>query len=286
MPANPLETLTSPIKLVEATPELVKAVQQLLGVAADGIPGPKTLEAFRRFKQQYFLSDPDWLGSTTAKKLLELSFNFQKGINRDLTLASRIIRYCLAQNYSIAVGERLYNIVYVEGINVDGSSNNDRLNEWNDRRIVIEIVGGKPKIVGNWVATSEPGAKYTYSPLNPEGAARIAFGQYTSWRVGIHKDHEALVQVADIKIHRDRNKDGSRAGDPVRIGCYGINQHWGYDMAHVNGASAGCLVGQSRNGHREFMRIIKQDKRACADKNYIFLTAVISGDDLIKQFPA
>lgn len=73
MLTNPLETITNPVKLAEASPELVKAVQQRLNVAVDGIPGPITMDAFRRFKQQCFLSDPDWLGPTTARKLLKTS---------------------------------------------------------------------------------------------------------------------------------------------------------------------------------------------------------------------
>lgn len=75
MSANPLETITNPVKLVEASPELIKAVQQCLNVTVDGIPGPITMDAFRRFKQQCFLTDPDWLGPTTAKKLLEIISN-------------------------------------------------------------------------------------------------------------------------------------------------------------------------------------------------------------------
>lgn len=68
---NPLGTITAQVLLTEAPTEVIKAVQKCLGVATDGIPGPKTMDAFRSFKQQHFLSDPDWLGPTTAKKLLE-----------------------------------------------------------------------------------------------------------------------------------------------------------------------------------------------------------------------
>lgn len=292
MTLNILESITNPVKLQEAPLEIVKAVQiELIRIGlfndrVDGIAGNKTMVAFHQFKNLTGLGEFDTLGQTTAQKLLKVKSITPKQLHLGNDLAARIIKYCLAQNYSVAVGDRLYNLVYVEGVDADGKPNADRLNEWNDRRIVIEIVGGTPKIVGNWLATSEPGAKYTYSPLNPEGAARIAFGQYKSWKVGIHKDHEALVQVANIKVHRDRNQDGSRAGDPVRIGCYGVNQHWGYDMTRVDGASAGCLVGQSRQGHREFMALIKQDQRYQANHNYLFDTAVIPGDDLAKRFPA
>jgi hypothetical protein len=70
--------------------------------------------------------------------------------------------------------------------------------------------------------------------MNPQGAARIAFGQYTAWQVGRHGTsdrHEALVQVVEVKVHRDLNKDMQRTGDTkgtaqadrTDTGLFGIN---------------------------------------------------------------
>lgn len=173
------------------------------------------------------------------------------------------------------------NIVYVEGVDLNGKVNADRMNEWNDVRLCYDINNDKPRLIGSWKATTEPGWKYTSSPLNPQGAFRIAFGQYKAWSVGWHKDHEALVQVGEIKGFRDRNKDGFRTGDPIVTGSnFGINQHWGYDMSLVDGASAGCLVGQSRQGHREFMSIVKSDVRYRQNKNYVSWTSILDGSKL------
>lgn len=202
--------------------------------------------------------------------------------------ASRIVNYMRQKQYFVAVGPQKYTIVYVEGADWDGSPNADKFNQWNDRRIVIEIVSGVPKIVGNWAATSEPGDHYTYNPMNAKGAARIAFNQYKAWRLGYHgrsDRHEALVQVANVAVHRDLNQDGQRTNDLVYEGLFGINQHWGYDMKTVGRASAGCLVGQSRKSHREFMALIKQDRRYQKNNSYTFMTTVIAGDDLAKAFP-
>jgi hypothetical protein len=77
-------------------------------------------------------------------------------------LASKIISFMLKQNYFICRGQHRYNIVYVEGTNGDGTANSDTFNEWNDRRVLIEIESDTPKIVGNWLATTEPGATYTF----------------------------------------------------------------------------------------------------------------------------
>jgi hypothetical protein len=51
-------------------------------------------------------------------------------------------------------------------------------------------------------------------------------------------------------------------------------------MVFVNRASAGCLVGKSIDGHKEFMRWLKSDRRYKASNAYIFCTAVIPGDKL------
>ena len=189
----------------------------------------------------------------------------------------RIVAYMKKQGYKLFVNPGELNIVYVEGVNWDGKLNSDRMNEWNDRRLILDH---NLQVIGNWVATTEPGWKYTSHPLNPQGAFRIAFGQYQAWRVGTHKDHEALVQVAPVKGHRDRNKDGFRTGDPVVNGNFGINQHWGGDSPVVGPWSAGCLVGQTRTGHREFMKLVKSDVRYRQDNNYIFWTTVLPGDKL------
>lgn len=127
--------------------------------------------------------------------------------------------------------------------------------------------------------------------MNPKGAARIQFGQYKAWAVGIHgtaEPHEALVQVGDITVCRDFNKDFKRTGDKLDTGDdFYVNQHYGFDFPRndIRLASAGCLVGRTREGHREFMAIVKQDRRYLANRKYTFYTSVIPGDDLLKKFP-
>lgn len=197
-------------------------------------------------------------------------------------LASRIIKYMQAKGYKIFENTKQYNIVYLEGAAVDGTPNDDRANQWNDRRLVLQILNGVPSIIGNWAATTEPGDYYTYNPMNAKGAARIAFGQYKSWVVGWHKNHEALVQTAPITVCRDLNEDFMRTGDRTDEGMFGVDQHWGGDSSVVGRWSAGCLVGQSIKGHKEFMALIKQDTRYQENKDYVYWTTVIPADDLHK----
>jgi predicted chitinase len=174
-------------------------------------------------------------------------------------LAHHIIAAMERKGYQIDRGPNEINIVYVEGMNADGSPNDNEANKWNDLRLLIRFEGGEPRIIGKWAATTEPGRYYTEHPLSPGGAARIEFGQYRAWQVGIHRgDHEALVQTGGhVTVCRDENRDNLRTGDPRQTGDFGINQHWGYDLASVDKASAGCLVGQSKIGHREFMALVK-----------------------------
>lgn len=275
--------------------ETVKWVQAhlirlgLLDPPADGKFGALSKQALQAFQSITNLSESGF-GEQTYHLLDTVSEAIPIKLGNDF--ASRIVRYMQAQKFFIAISKQQYNIVYIEGADADGTPNADQFNEWNDRRIVLEFVNGAPHIVHNSFATTEPGAKPTYQPSNPKGAARIAFSQYQAWQVGRHvgssgfEPHEGLLQRAEVEVYRDRNRDGLRTGDSLDKGLFGINQHWGYDSQHVGTASAGCLVGQSRNSHRDFMALIKQDQRYQTHPSYLFFTTIISGDDLAKRFPA
>jgi len=90
------------------------------------------------------------------------------------------------------------------------------------------------------------------------------------------------VQVADVPVSRDLDENFRRAGDRVFIGMFGINQHWGFDrpMHDVHDASAGCLVGRSRQEHVAFMQCCKRDARYMANHGYRFMTSILSSADL------
>jgi peptidoglycan hydrolase-like protein with peptidoglycan-binding domain len=266
---------------------------RLLDPPADGKFGPLSAAALKKFQDTLKIEESEYLGKITAEKLIETKPDQlpKPSLKLSNNLPSRIVKYMLAKNYVVFTEPKEYNIVYVEGMNEDGSLNDDAPNQFNDRRIVIEIVDGVPKIVNHWQATTEPGRHYTIMPMNPQGAARVQFGQYKAWSVGMHGTadrHEALVQTAPITVCRDFNRDFKRIGDKLDTGLFYVNQHWGFDFPQndIRVASAGCLVGRRRQGHREFMAIIKQDRRYIANPGYVFYTTVIPGDDLVKMFPA
>jgi hypothetical protein len=211
---------------------------------------------------------------------------------KETRLAKRILRYMRSKGYWIARSPNMMNIVYVEGMNDDGTLNDDAFDHWNDRRMVIRIApGGKPEFLVNDQSTTEPGKFYTMNPLNPLGAARIAFGQYKAWTVGLHQNTQpALVQRGDVRVHRDLDKNGKRSpSDPIDIGnWFGINQHsTAKDKipATIGLYSAGCLVGRRYAWHLKFLSTVKKDVRFKRNAGYLFVTAVLAGDDLVKKEP-
>lgn len=194
-------------------------------------------------------------------------------------LAGRVTRAMVAKGYSFVRHPTCINIVYVEGMSPDGTANGNAPNRFNDLRMVIRCdAEGVPR-ADLWDGTTEPGKYYTEHRENAAGAARIAFGQYKAWHVGIHPHdpHEALVQVDEIVVCRDGNEDFNRVGDPEDRGLFGINQHWGWDLPtnDIKNASAGCLVGRTKAGHRAFMALVKADARFKVSNGYRFQTAVM-----------
>jgi hypothetical protein len=252
----------------------------LLSPPADGAWGSQSQAALKEF--QSYNSLP--IGKLDEATIEALQKSKPPEFLLTIDLASKIIRYMQREKYFISRGPKRFNIVYLEGCDRNGTPNEDKLDDWNDRRILIEIADyQRPLIIGNWLATTEPGAFYTFNPLNPEGAFRIAFGQYRAWVFGRHgrTQYPALVQAGRVAGYRDKNKDGLRTGDPFVAGEYfGINQHHGWDMVMIGPGSAGCLVGQSIEEHERFLDLLRGDLRYQVNPNYIWYTTIIDAGKL------
>ena len=213
-----------------------------------------------------------------------------------MTLAERIFAYMYAHECEIYRLPGELNIVYVEGMGDYGKLIPDTWDAWNDRRIVFDFHEGRPRLILNHQATTEPGKAPTFAAaaMRLGGIFRIQFGQHLNcWKIGHHKGnlaHPALVQIPSRVItgYRDRNRDGKRPGDLLSKG-YGINQHGtrpGFVSRIVGYYSIGCLVGRTWPEHLTFIHICKTDPRYKADPNFAFSTTLIAGDDLQKLFPA
>lgn len=205
-------------------------------------------------------------------------------------LAKKLEAYFLSKNWHIDRQPDAVNIAYIEGANADGTPNADRPDEWNDRRIVfMYLPNGEPFISHNSAATTEPGVSATNSKKAAAlgGVARVQFGQFHVWQMGYHKrdtSHPALVQVSELYVTRDRNRDGKRTDDLISRAT-GINQHGtepGINSRKVGRWSEGCLVGQYWSMHLNFIDLCKADPRYIANPKYLFHTAVINGDEFGK----
>ncbi len=284
-------TTVLPMTAVAADAEFAAEVQGQLHVAGlldwppDSRFGPVSEWALQAFCKRTGLSlDSGFTreiarrlaGVSPAKPLYAIDFSAAD-------FAARIVMTMQRQTYWIAMHPECANIVYIEGCDPNGDPNGNVPNQFNDLRLIISIsADGKPKIDGAWEATTEPGRYWTQHPMNPNGAARVAFGQFKAWSVGTHNAgkasaHEALVQVRSLNVFRDFNRDYQRAGDHTDSGIFGINQHWGYDRPKddLSTSSAGCLVGRSRAGHRQFMTRVKEDPRYAANHSYRFITTIM-----------
>lgn len=128
------------------------------------------------------------------------------------------------------------------------------LDHWND---TLGIGGSLWRI---FQGTTDPGAPYTRSPLDPDGAAWLLPGTYR-YVLGRHKSIfvNALVPAPNEKtpVRRDRDQDGRpEYGEKVEI-AWGINIHKGGSISRpVSKWSAGCQV-LPREEWEEFWRTIR-----------------------------
>ncbi len=113
--------------------------------------------------------------------------------------------------------------------------------------------------------TTDPGTFWLRNPMQPQGTAILAQGQYKgAYRIGLHQGkYKALVQVKPIIVIRDYDRDAKldfRNGTKSK-GLFGINIH----RANLNGItkqvdkySAGCQVFANINEFKEFLSLCEK----------------------------
>lgn len=113
--------------------------------------------------------------------------------------------------------------------------------------------------------TTDPGTFWLRNPMQPQGTAILAQGQYKgAYRIGLHQGkYKALVQVKPITVIRDYDRDAKldfRNGIKSK-GLFGINIH----RASLNGItkqvdkySAGCQVFANINEFKEFLSLCEK----------------------------
>jgi hypothetical protein len=117
-------------------------------------------------------------------------------------------------------------------------------------------------------ATTDPGTYWLKNPMNPQGTAILAEGQYKdSYQIGLHRGkYYALVQREPVTVLRDYDRNtilDFQNGRP-ETGMFGINIH----HASINGTtktvdnySAGCQVFANINEFNLFMQLCERHKQ-------------------------
>lgn len=273
------QKLTKPIEYLKEDPELCLEVQQRfvfngLLPKADGKYGAATEAAFAKFKEARYLAQPGSLGPSTAEALLKANY--------PNTLAGKVVKVCDARGYVLDRREGFVNIIGLEGVNPDGTFNDDTPNKWNDSVGLLTFKSGVPTFLCLCQGTTEPGSTYTFRPTNPNGVARLDVGQHKDlWMVGLHKGYEAMQQVGTARIVRDKNKNFSRDDKVTYEVNNGINLHScraGFWASLVDNWSSGCSVIRDWNQFLNFMKLVKQSAQYKANRGARFTYTLLWRD--------
>ena len=194
-------------------------------------------------------------------------------------MVRRIVDTCTERGYPLKQ-DRSLNLVGVEGINLNGTFNDDRPDKWNDMFTIIQFKSDNPVIVSKSKCTTEPSDRYTRNPLNANGAARLDTGFHKNlWQVGSHRGYKALVQGGNVaRLVRDANRN-HRRDDRVTYETHrGINWHttkttnWSGSASpeSIGSWSAGCTVVYDPNDFVAQRKLILNSDEVQKNPDYLF----------------
>lgn len=146
-------------------------------------------------------------------------------------------------------------------IGIRSNNNNNVTNLFDDYIVVIYNTNGCIKR-NIYNITTQPGVSYMEKPENKKGTAILAEGQYRStYELGKHKGLNALIQIKDVKVYRDNNRNRKYDYDKQTLdtGKFGINIHRaGTNSEYINNWSAGCQVFANLEQFKSFLRLCKK----------------------------
>jgi peptidoglycan hydrolase-like protein with peptidoglycan-binding domain len=271
---NVMITSTTPVNALNKT-QLIDIQTKLKKLSyyrdnIDGIFGKNTANAFAQWKRDNYLSEPQLIGVSSYKQLT----NDANGVKVTADpLAQKIVKICDERKYPLLRNGEI-NIVGLEGVNVDGTPNNDAPNHWNDAIGILSFVNGAPTLLCIYQGTTEPGHFYTVNPLNRNGAARLQLGHHKRlWVVGRHRGYEALAQAGSVTLVRDKNRNHMRDDVVTVESGNGINLHGtspNFIPNLVDRFSAGCVVIRRWREFQQFMKLVKQSKQYRENRAYRF----------------
>jgi hypothetical protein len=227
----------------------------------DGLYGPLTQGGWNTFKNTIHQKSPELVGAGSLAELLKTP-----KLPSSNSIVDRAFRCCVERGFILDQRPGAINIIGIEGLNLDGTANNDAPDRWNDLIGIMQFDAlNQPKWSCLYVGTTEPGRYYTINPLNRGGAARLQLGQHRQiWTVGRHRGYEALQQVGPAILVRDANRNFYRDDRVTTEYWNGINLHttkttgWrGAFNSYISTWSAGCVVIRDPNQFLNFMKLVK-----------------------------
>jgi hypothetical protein len=164
-------------------------------------------------------------------------------------------------------GYRVYTRPYE--LNIVGiRSKNTRSNRFDDEIHVFYKTSPIKWKYHVYKATTDPGTYWLQNPMEPQGTAILAQGQYeNAYEIGLHRNlYEALVQKKVVAILRDydRNARLDFFNGKKETGFYGINIHRALSEGKtklVDKFSAGCQVFEDAEDFNEFMRLAERHRK-------------------------
>jgi hypothetical protein len=145
-------------------------------------------------------------------------------------------------------------------------SNPGVVNEFDDILVVFYNDADGNESFHLFAITTDPGRYYMNNPVNVDGTAILAEGQYPVYQYDLHHgDYLALCQrLGPVTVYRDPNRDNKVDFGKTEKGMYGINIHHA-QRTGVTGSvgkfSAGCQVFQSIDDFNEVMNLVKEQLR-------------------------
>lgn len=137
-----------------------------------------------------------------------------------------------------------------------------------------------------FTATTDPGSHWERNLLNKDGVAILVPNQYRgSHKIRKHQGkYEALCQKKNVKVYRDKNKDGvyDMLEENIQEGIFGINIHKA--GSRVNGStqidkwSAGCQVLSKESDFNQLMKLAHKAKDLYGNS---FTYTLIESKDLV-----
>ena len=232
------------LKLGDKGPK-VKELQKALGIYIDGDFGPKTEQAVKHFQKENNLVIDGVFGKNSWSKIKQKWSPYT---------SDQIKKAVLDKEFFWSP----FSIVGIRNSETD----NKVTNHYDDH-----ITLTTPNEFYCWDATTDPGLHWIKNPLNKDGCAILAPGQYANvYKIDKHQGkYDALCQRGGkVTVFRDGNKDDIYDHKNDQSGYFGINIHRSslYNSnSNINKWSAGCQVFQDADDFDLFMKICKESKQ-------------------------